>query len=263
MTDSPQRPAATRPGFSLIEVITAMLAAILLMPALAASAVISTNLLETPPSDLQLARDRLIKDRLRCVRRGDLRSVRRSATSVNEAIGNGFQIERLHPSTGIAEIINYHADQNGRARQVGVGTTATLDENPLTEPWSVSGYEVPTETAPSQMVRICGTSHASTPVSSSSSSQITVLHGLKSSDRVLLCLSVITARLTFPSSMAISEPDWKPLKVLRNDNINMGVLHHTYDDKWPATVRISVSPASTIAALMIGIENARIANGII
>ena len=65
MTEFSERSAAPRPGFSLIEVITAMLAATLLMSALAASVVISTNLLETPPSDLQLARDRLIKDRLR------------------------------------------------------------------------------------------------------------------------------------------------------------------------------------------------------
>ncbi|MGB0597140.1 MAG: hypothetical protein ACPGLY_10650 [Rubripirellula sp.] len=250
MTASAQRSAAPtaapRPGFSLIEVITAMLAATLLMSALAASVVISTNLLETPPSDLQLARDRLIKNRLR----SDLRY----ATSVNEAAGNGFQIERPHPGTGISETINYQADQNGLTRQVGIGPTATLDENPLTETWSVSSYEAPTETAPSHVVRICGTSHASTPVSRSSL-EIAVPHGLKSGDRVLLCLSVITPGLTFPSSTAISEPDWKPLKVLRNDNINMGVFHHIYDDKWPATVQISISPASTMAALMIGIEN--------
>lgn len=82
MTAFPQRSAAPRPAFSLIEVITPMLTASLLMSALADRFVISTHLFETPPSELQLVRNRLIKDRLR----SDLRY----ATSVNEAAGNGL-----------------------------------------------------------------------------------------------------------------------------------------------------------------------------
>ncbi|MDG2224424.1 MAG: hypothetical protein P8L85_23790 [Rubripirellula sp.] len=247
MTPLSRHIATQRRGFSLIELITALLAAMVLMSALAASVVISTNLLETSPSELQVARDRLIKDRLR----SDLRY----ATGVNETAGDGFQIERPHPSSGISETINYQADQNGFTRQVASGPIATLDENSLTESWSVTGHTAPSETAATHVVRICGTSHAST-LLSSSALDVPIPHGLKTGDRVLLCLSIVTPGATSPSSIAFSEPGWTSLNVLRNDNINLGVLHHIYDDTWPATVQISVSPASTMAVVMIGIENA-------
>ena len=59
-----RKAAFGRSGFSLIELITAMLASTVLLASLAATVVISTKLLEVPPGDQAVWHDRQIADRL-------------------------------------------------------------------------------------------------------------------------------------------------------------------------------------------------------
>lgn len=240
MTQHPIR-RRSRPAFSLIEMITAMVAATVLMSALAASIVISTNLLEAPPSEEDLWQQRLIEDRIR----NDLRY----ATSIDETPTYGFDVVRPHPVTGVSETVHYESYMDGLTRQVDSGPVTNLDPDAPTITWNIDGYSAPTYSAAIHQVRVCGTSSASSLVASSSI-DVPVPTGLKDGDRVFLCLSAKT-----PDSLTISQSGWQTLQVLGVSDLRLLAIHRSYDTSWPSTIQITSTPPSAMAVVMVALEN--------
>ncbi len=238
-----RRPAVPfRRGFTLIEMITAMLAATVLVGSLAASIVISTGLLETPPSEQEVRRDRGIEDRLR----SDLRY----AISIDSLNAEAFDIVRPHPVTGALETIHYQADRGGLTRQVESGATAELDPQAPKPTWLVDGYSAPTHPTATHVVRVCGSSHAAT-VGTSTELDVPVPAGLKAGDHVWLCVSAKS-----PDSLTIDHAGWQELRNFRFFSLRLFVAHRAYDDSWPAVLRLNSTPASAMAAVMVAAENA-------
>ncbi len=125
-----------RPGFTLIELIVAMAASTVLLSSLAATVVIPTRLLETPPDDRQLWRDRMIADRVA----SDLRY----ATNIDDTATYGFQITRPHPTNGTPQTIAYQSYLDGLTRQVDGNAAVSLADDSPTYPFQVDGYTAPT-----------------------------------------------------------------------------------------------------------------------
>jgi hypothetical protein len=227
-----------RHGFTLIEVIAAMLAATVLIIGMAAAIVISTNLLATAPTDADTWRDRETADWLA----SDLRF----ATSVSDA-GYGFQITKPSPA-GSLETANYESHMTGLTRRVGSGPVMQLDSSSASHQFLVDGYSAPTA-ASEKIVRVRSTSSALTSAASSSLN-ISVPAGSKTGDLLLLCISAKT-----PNYMSITPAGWQTIHSLNIDNLRLLVAYRYYDESW-ITGSISAVPDAAMAASILAIENA-------
>lgn len=230
-----------RIGFTLLELITAMLASTVLVASLAATVVISTELMKTPPNDQDDWHDREIADRLA----GDLRY----ATGVNEAVGYGFEITKPDSTSGSPETASYESYTDGLTRRVGSGPVMNLDPTAPGHVFSVDGYSAPTYVASDTYVRLRSSNTAATSAAVPSV-DISVPPGCKPGDLVLLCISAKT-----PSGMTISGSGWQSLSVLNGGDLRLITMHKTYDATWSDTTTISVTPDSAIVAAMLAIEN--------
>ncbi len=231
----------TRNGFTLLELITAMLASTVLVASLAATVLISTSLMKTPPNDQDDWHDREIADRLA----GDLRY----ATGVNEAVGYGFQITKPDSTSGSPETASYESYTDGLTRRVGSGPVMNLDPAAPKHVFSVDGYSAPTYVASDTYVRLRSSSTAAT-AAAVPSVEIRVPPGCKPGDLVLLCISAKT-----PSGANVSSSGWQSLGLVSGGDLRLITMHKTYDATWPSTLTISVTPDSAIAAAMLAIEN--------
>ncbi len=230
-----------RSGFTLLELITAMLASTVLVASLAATVVISTRLLETPPSDETVWHDRYLADRLA----SDLRY----ATSVQNDVGNGFQIIKPDPIDGSQQTVTYEAYIDGLTRQVDSGPVTNLDAVAPASQFVVDGYSAPTYTSPDTYVRVRSSSTAATPATAASL-DVDVPPGCKTGDLVLLCVSAKT-----PSSLGVSESGWQSLQLGSADDLRLFTFYRFYDTSWSPTITVSVSPDAAVAAAMVAIEN--------
>jgi hypothetical protein len=231
----------TRSGFTLLELITAMLASTVLVASLAATVVISTELMKTPPNDQDVWHDREIADRLA----GDLRY----ATEVNEAVGYGFEITKPDSTSGSPETASYESYMDGLTRRVGSGPIMNLDPAAPGHVFSVDGYSAPTYVASDKYVRLRSSSTAAT-AGAVPSLDIRVPPGCKPGDLVLLCISAKT-----PSQINISSSGWQSLRLISGGDLRLITIQKTYDATWSDTMTISVTPDSAIAAAMLTIEN--------
>ena len=229
-----------RAGFSLIEMITALLAATVLMSALAASIVISTTLLESPPTESDELRERMIGDRLR----RDLRY----AIQVDDSRADGFQIVRPNPTTGVAERISYASEARGFTRQVGSEPITVLNDQAPAVQWLTDELTPSYDASASAVARVCATSRASTS-GSATSLTIPVPPGLKSGDHGFLCLSAMT-----PDSLSVDQPGWQAAHARSISDLRLVVMHQAFDDSWPTELQITISPASAVAAVLVAVE---------
>ncbi len=233
---------SARNGFTLLELITAMLASTILVASLAATVVISTELMKTPPNDQDVWHDREIADRLA----GDLRY----ATGVSDGIGYGFEITKPDTIGGSTETATYESYMDGLTRRVGSGPIMNLDAAAPGHVFSVDGYSAPTYVASDKYVRLRSSSTATTTAAAVPSVNIGVPPGCKPGDLVLLCISAKT-----PSNLTISSSGWQSLRLVSGGDLRLITLYQTYDATWSDTMTISVTPDSAIAAAMLAIEN--------
>ncbi|MEM1070901.1 MAG: hypothetical protein AAGI63_18490 [Planctomycetota bacterium] len=231
----------TRRAFSLIEMIVATLAATVLMTALAASMVISIDLLESPPTEPESIQVRMIEDRLR----NDLRF----ATRVNASRDGTFEIQRSHPTTGLAESIVYQSSVDGFTRQADAGPVVTLDEESPKETWGVDSSTISEELASTNAARVCATSRAETS-GSADELEIDVPDTLKPGDHVFLCLSAKT-----PDLVSIDHAGWQTVQSRATSSLRLSVFHRSYDNSWPESLKVSATPASAMAVALIAVEN--------
>ena len=152
MTTRQSRWMAERAGFTLLELVVALIAATVLTASLAATVLISTELLEVPPDEKAVWKDNAIQDRLA----SDLRF----ATSIDETPSEGFVISRPDPETGVMQDVTYTSYVDGLTRQVDSGPAIEFDPQSPTVTFQVDGYTAPTETGSNNVVRVRSTSHA-------------------------------------------------------------------------------------------------------
>jgi hypothetical protein len=231
---------ARKGGFTLIELITAMLSATIVVVTLSSAIVISTSLLESPPDDQAKWDQREIVDRVA----NDMRY----ASSITEGSGYGFQISRPNPATGADETVNYELYIEGMKRTVNGGPTMQLNTETPSHQFYVDGYSAPTATS-SDDVRVRGTTSAATD-SAASSLDIAVPPGAKSGDFMLLCIAAKT-----PNQVGVSTSGWEAMQVVGIDDIRLLVFKHRYSSSWDPTATITVTPNAGIAATMLAIEN--------
>ena len=228
-------------GFTLLELITAMLASTVLVASLAATIVISNELMQTPLNDDEVWHDREIADRIA----NDLRY----ATGVDPSNVDGFEITKPNANTGIDETATYVCYMDGLTRQIGSGPIMNLDAEAPGHVHTVDGFTAPTHVSATQYSRLRSSSRAS------SSDQVpdldvAVPSGCKPGDHVILGISAKS-----PTNMTISGAGWQTLRVVSGGNLRLVAVHRTYDASWSDTIRISVAPDSAIAAAMIAVEN--------
>lgn len=230
-----------RAGFSLIELIVAMVATTVLVVALASCVVISTELLETPLQDADQQHDRLLADRLMA----DLRY----ATAVESEGGDSFRIARPDPLDGSTELIAYAGSMEGLTRQVDGGAAAIYDDEAPNHAFQLDQYSAPPRPAAERSVRLRGTSKASTLVLDSSL-PISIPPGCVTDDLLLLCVAAKS-----PSMYWLSESGWQTVNAQGVDDLRMVVLYRFYDPSVPESVTVWVDALSSIAAVMLCIEN--------
>lgn len=230
-------------GFTLLELVTAMLASTVLVASLAATVVISTELMKTPPNAQEVWHDIEIADRLA----NDLRY----ATDVNEAVGNEFEISKPNSTSGSSETANYESYLDGLTRRVGSGPLMNLDPVAPTYVFSVDGYSAPTYLPPDTYVRLRSSSTAVTP-GTASSVELDVPPGCKPGDLVLICISAKT-----PSSINLSESGWQSQRMLSWGDLRLFTTEKVFDRLWPDTITVSATPDAAIAATMLAFEDVR------
>ncbi len=231
-----------RHGFTLIELIVALISASILVASLAATIMISTRLLETPPDNASVWHDRAITDRLA----SDLRY----ATDVDENSGNGFQITRANPESGTLERIWYQTSADGLTRQVESGPAVPYDTEAPASQFQVDGYTAPTLIQSSQFARVRSTNTAATN-GITTSIDIDLPPSCQEGDLLLLCISART-----PDRVDVDSPGWQTISTLSVSNSRAFNYYQIHNSSIPETLTLNISPASSIAAAILAIENA-------
>ena len=231
-------------GFTLIELITAMLSATILVVTLSSAIVVSVNLLESPPDDQANCEQREIVDRIA----KDLRY----ASSISEDPGNGFQITRPDAVTGANEIVDYELHTEGMRRIVDGGLAMQLDTETPSHQIYIDGNSASAESS-SNFVRVRSSSFAATEMAAPNL-DIAVPPGTKPSDFMLLCIAA-KSPASNPAEVGISPSGWEPIANASIGDIRLLVFGHTYSASWNPTATITRTPSSGIAATMLAIEN--------
>ena len=233
----------TRHGYSLIELVVAMIAATALVASLAATMLITTELLEVPPDNQAVWRDRAIADRLAA----DLRYANR----IDETTSYGFSVTRPDPAGGTPQHVTYQAYLDGLTRQVDGGPTITYDSQAPSLDFQVDGYTAPTAVPTADNdVRIRSTSTANSS-GTVASIDVDLPAGCQAGDMLLLCLSAKT-----PNSVNVSQAGWQTLSVQAYDWLRMVNFYRSFDPSLPDHVTISVSPDAAVAVAMVALEHA-------
>ncbi len=230
-----------RPGYTLIELVTVMIAATVLLVSLASTVVLSTRLLESPPEDSRQWHDREIADRLAA----DLRY----ATDVDESYGFGFQISKPNAVSGTSESVLYAAEYDGLTRQVDSGPVINLDAQAPSHQFAIDGYTAPTYLVSSNLprVRSWSTAASSGPVGSL---LLDLPAGCKDGDLLVLVLAMRT-----PWYFDVSPADWNYHEFLTQDSLQMVVMYKLYDASTAAPLSVVSFPSAGMSAAIVAIEN--------
>ena len=233
-------PRASRAGFTLIELVTVMIAATVLLASLASTVIMSTRLLEAPPEKSQQWHDQEIADRLAA----DLRY----ATNIDETLTYGFEITRPNATTGVPESAEYEAYIDGLTRQIDSGPVIPLDVDSPSHSFSVDGYTAPTYTVSSNVPRVRSYNSVGT-VWATDTLIIDLPAGCKDGD-LLVC--VVAARSPW---FLFAPSDWNFLHYLYPGNLRMRVMYKTYNSLTATPVVINAFPAGGMSASIVAIEN--------
>jgi hypothetical protein len=232
----------TRRGYSLIELVVAMIAASALVSSLAATIVITAELLEVPPDNQTVWHDRAIADRLAA----DLRY----ASRIDESPTYGFTVTRPDPASGTPQNVTYQAYLDGLTRRADGGPAITYDSQAPSHVFQVDGFSAPTAaSAASNYVRLRSTSTA---VSSGTVASIDVgiPPGCKTGDLLLLCVSAKT-----PNSVTVSESGWQTLSIQGVDWLRLVSSYRIFDPSLPDQITIDVTPDAAVAVAMVALEH--------
>jgi hypothetical protein len=229
-----------RRGFSLIEMIAALLSAIVLLAGLASTIAISTAVLESPLKEPERWRDFDTADRLAA----DLRY----ATEIRENVGHGFQITRPNPYGNADEAILYEAHDNGLTRLRSGGPTVVLDSSTPSYTFSSKSHFAPARpaTVPVQRVRAVSASASSDAVTRL---VIDTPAGCLPGDLLLLCVSARS-----PSEITLAETGWQTLWMDALDDLRLMIAFRTYDVTFPVSITITASSASALGAVCLAVE---------
>ncbi|MGI9470462.1 MAG: hypothetical protein ACR2NZ_02940 [Rubripirellula sp.] len=228
-----------RNAFTLLELITAMLASTALVVALAATMTISTQLMEVPPADEATWQDHRLSDRIA----SDLRF----ATQIREET-DGFTITRPNADDGSPQTVTYQSGVDGLTRQVDGGSVFQLDADEAKSELIVDGYSAPTDPTPDTYVRIRSVSSVA-PDSLSTNVTVDIPSGVRAGDLVLLCISG-----RYLSSLSASGGGWRVLSWDSVSDLHLIVGYKTYDDSWDSNITISTSSSSAMAVALVAIE---------
>ena len=204
-----------RSGFSLLELIVALLASTALVASLAATIVITTELLEVEPDYKAKWHDRTITDRVA----SDLRY----ATNIDETYSYGFQITKPDPATGNPQTVTYESYMNGLTRQVDSGPAIVYDSESPSDVFQVDGYSAPTMTATGNVARLRSSSSAASP-NAVSGLDINVPAGCKTGDLLLLCISAKT-----PATLNISQAGWQTISIQGVSDLRLVNVIRSFD----------------------------------
>ncbi len=239
----------TRRGYSLIELVVAMIAATALVSSLAATIVITTELLEVPADNQTVWHDQDIADRLAA----DLRY----ATRIDQSPTYGFTLTRPNPSDGSPQNVSYQAYLDGLTRQVDGGPAIVYDSQAPSHTFQVDGYSAATAvTSASHYVRLRSSSSAESS-GLVSSIEIDVPPGCQDGDLLLVCVSAMS-----PSSITVSEAPWQTLSSQVIDSLSLVNVYRSYDTSLPNKLTITASPAAAIAAAIVALEHAELSGPI-
>lgn len=228
-----------RRGYTLIELLAAMTAASILLASLAATIVVSTNLLETPTEDELAWRDRDIADRIAA----DLRY----ATAIDTSPNFGFDVTRANLTTGASETANYQSHTDGLTRQVNLNAIMQLDENAPSYSFKVDGFSAPTYIANTEPVRVRATSSSTEPDPVSS---ITCDYPAGCQDGDMIVMAVVTNAVS-----TVVTPGWTPFAFISTTGIRCRTVHQIYDSANPGPVQVNLIGVSEAAVVMISLEN--------
>lgn len=238
---------ASRTGFTLIELITVMVAATVLLASLASTVLLSTQLMETAPQDDQEWRDREIADRLSA----DLRY----ASAVNEVSAYGFNITKPNTTTGTSETAVYESYYDGLTRRIDSGPVINLDEGAPGRQFAVDGYTAPTYLISGNVPRIRSSNTAATS-GISNTLQIDLPSGCRDGDLMILA---VTSRTPW----AFYTPwDWAHVDHLYPGSLRLRVMYKTYSSSSPGPVSVGSFPATAMTAAIVAIENADLSSPI-
>ncbi|MCG8651630.1 MAG: prepilin-type N-terminal cleavage/methylation domain-containing protein [Pirellulales bacterium] len=235
-----------RGGFSLLELLVALIASTVLVAALGATVVITTSLLEVPPDHQAVWHDRAIDDRVA----SDLRY----ATSIEVTGARQFQIVKPDRSGGGSQTIVYESSDSGLTRQVNGGAIVSYDTDSPAQLFQVESQ--PATASTSGVVRVFAVSTANT-TSNSASLDIELPEGCTTDDFLLLCLATKS-----PTSVTVAPIGWRELTNQKKSRLTSVVLYRTYDPSLEDTISVSVSPDAEIAATLVALENVDLANPI-
>lgn len=233
----------TRRGYSLIELVVAMIAATALVASLAATMLITTELLEVPPDNQTVWHDRAIADRLAA----DLRYANR----IDESTAYGFNVTRPDPASGTPQNVTYQAYIDGLTRRVDGGPTITYDSQAPGLDFQVDGFSAATTgQATGDYVRLRS---ASTAKSSGTvaSIDVDIPPGCKAGDLLLLCMSAKT-----PNSVSVSQSGWQTLSTQGIDWLRLVSFYRSFDPSLPNQITINVAPDAAVAVAMVALEHA-------
>ena len=229
-----------RSAYTLIELVTALLASTVLIAGLAATISVSTDLLEQPIDDDAAWRDREIVDRIAA----DMRFAR----SIQTNAGYGFQLTRPNPRTGNHQTVSYQSSINGLTRQVAGIPAMVLDgESPAVQ-FSVDGYSAASAQNSSTVVRVRSSSSAA---SDQSVTNLTIdtPPGCKPGDLLLMCIASEDS-----TNHTLSESGWNIDPAILGVGVSLVTAYRFYDASYPASTTVTSSENSSLGIILMSIE---------
>lgn len=235
-------------GFTLIELIAAMIASTVLLVALTATITMSNRLLEMPLEDRPEWHDRELADRLAA----DLRY----ATSIDDSSEDRFRITKPDPASGASETAVYDTYVNGLTRQVDSGPLISLDADSPSHQWMVDGYTAPTYVSSANVARVRAVNSAATG-GTALSLQVDLPPGCRDGDLLLLAVAARS-----PWYATVSPNNWNFLEFRYVNGLQMAVMYQIHSSATAASATIFSFPDSAMAAAIVCIENVDVSNPI-
>ncbi|QDT13600.1 hypothetical protein [Planctomycetes bacterium K23_9] len=236
-----------RRAYTLIELIAAMIATTVLLSSLAATIVLSTNMLETPTAQSEAWHDREIADRIVA----DLRY----SHSVDETSLAGFTVTKPSVTTAATESVSYQFGQDGLTRNIDSQSPYVLDQQSPSHTFTVDGFTAPTYIAANTPVRVRSSATAVT-TNWANSISVDLPAGCQDGDVLFMAISARS-----PNSISISPWGWNLLYFLGSNNLRLIVAYRLHDASQSSTTQINFnSGAATAAVTILAIENASLNN---
>lgn len=234
----------SRVGFSLIELVTAMLASTVIVLALGSTIALSGKMLESSPEAISISHDRELEDRMAA----DLRF----ATGIQELAGRGFVLSRPSPIDGTQQTIRYESVAAGWARQADLNSAFILDPDaPVLSFASERSPAAQVSATQPTIARIQSTSIATTDTQVTQL-DIDVPDGCLTGDLIIVAVTAKT-----PTDLSIGDSGWHTIQSPESGTLRFYSGYKRFNATWGKKLTITASPAATIAAVAVAIQNSQ------